>query len=231
MRTLALGCLAVLALLAAGCSGDDDPAPIPTESPPATIASPTPIAPASTAVPTATPMPPVITAPATMARCPVDDDALCRFALDLQDALNANDVNFLVDRLTAEERLCQGTYFLLEDDIGCESDTDMSDPVVSNFNFASDCCFTTPAAFADYFAEYLADAENDSLWRVYALVDAHPFSDGHEVILFRGAGDEAPVVMVGTQPGTDSYTTPGIVKGSRGTFGVSYPGAVLLPWP
>lgn len=183
--------------------------------------------------------PPIASTPASptpslsLAGCPVDDDALCQFAVDVQAALNAGDISLITDRLVTQERPCNVTFSLVEDDIGCESPDDTSDPVVEYFNYGSDCCFKTPEQFAEALREWL-DQTRDGQWRIESVMDDIFLNKDVTNLMFTytregTVGQDDPVITVRVQPADGQLSVRGITKGVRATRYVP-PEAEVLPW-
>jgi hypothetical protein len=222
---LALTIAAVIAM-ATACDDDgaqpDDPSPSPTQT----------VAPAPTRA-AYMPDPPASDEPATIGACPVDDPALCDFAVELQSALNAGDVGFIVDRLAPRERPCRDVIYASDDDVGCTTSEGTSEPVVFWLVTQGDCCSTGPARFRQSLEEFLVDASvEDGRWRVYGVMSEHPgsFRGDSTILLMKGTGENAALLNFGTVREGDRPLIRGAIHGTRASFFV-FPGSELARWP
>jgi hypothetical protein len=212
--------VAVIALTLVACDMDDDARDAPTATP-AAVESPTAVAERS---------PPAVDARRqTIAGCPVDDAALCQFALDLRDAVASANLAPIEARLIAEERPCAGTFTLADGDIGCDSEGDTSEPVVAYFHYGSDCCYVPPGQFAQLLLVALGQPVDDT-WRIWGILEGSQFWDGApSVLLIRGAPDDRQVIEFGATGSDDSIGIAGLIRGTVMSLYI-FPDAQLKAW-
>jgi hypothetical protein len=228
-RRIAALALISLALLAAGCSdGGNAPGstdtPTPVSATPAASLTPPPN-------PAPTELPPILTTPATIDGCPLGDVALCALAIDVQQALNVGDLATFFAATAPQVRPCSQTSALTDDNIGCASPDDTSDPVLALFNFGSDCCYTTAQGFESALTQWLADTDSAETWRLYGLVPrALLTADVPAIVLVQGSDDAAPLLYVLTVDAPSGYAVPGVIKGALNQLYLR-PDDELLPWP
>jgi hypothetical protein len=119
---------------------------------------------------------------------------------------------FIASRLAPEARPCQGTFAPIGEDIGCESEQDTSDPVVLLIGFSSDCCHFRPERFVEELSDWVNETSDGAAWRLYGVIpDAVLYDAATSIVLTRGTGPEAPVLMVAVTD--DSAAIPWIAKG------------------
>ena len=219
--------LFVAVVVVMGCRGNDHvekgaTTAVPSETP-ATVSV--------TRTPAATVIPTVPSSAATTEGCPIDDSAMCEFAAQLQDALNANRIAFITQRLMPEERPCRDlfTYYPGED-VGCANPEARSVPIVPLLRFGGDCCSTRVENFEPRLIQWINEQANAQPWRLYAVMPNAHFWKGGAILLVRGNGDGAPTIVVGTSRRQDTISVPGVVVGLRGQLFV-LPDEEFLPWP
>ncbi len=227
IRVLAVMASVLIAFTVVACSEDAD-APVVTPTVSAVASTPTTSPP--TPEPTPTPLATPIAEAATLDGCPVDDAKLCQFALDAQDALNAEVMEFFVSRLAARERPCRDTIHSGEDDVGCpSSDEGTSVPLVGVLFYQSDCCLVLPERFEERFGRWLVFESQEGEWRVYAIERGGSTWDGAAtVVLVRGTAPTAPLVTVGTTPDGE-LRVPGVIVGSLANIFL-FPDREFLLW-
>jgi len=182
-------------------------------------------------MPAATAFPAVPSSLATRAGCPIDDVALCEFAVALQDALNAAAVNFITQHLVSEARPCRNVIYAPDEDVGCATPEATSLPLVILLRFQGDCCSTRAERFEPQLVQWIDKRANGQRWRLYAVVPRAPLWDGGaEILVVRGEADDAPTIGVGTSRREQIISVPGVIIGSRAALFVG-PDEELLPWP
>jgi len=195
----------------------------PTSSPPQATATST-----GAGTPTRV-VPPANSPPQTTGGCPVDDAALCDLALELREAVASGDLTAIEARLIAVEHPCAGTFTRADENIGCDSADDTSEPVVEYFAYGTDCCYVVPGRFAHFLAVALGPPVDDT-WRIWGIIEGSPFWDGQpSVLLIRGVPDDRQVIEFGTTRTGDGIGIPGMIRGTVLSLYI-FPGATLKPW-
>jgi hypothetical protein len=219
IRVLVFLASVLLTVTGVACSEAD--APVATTTTPGTsTATTTSQTPETRETPHATP----IAEAATLDGCPVDDVALCQFALDAQNALNADEMEFFVSRLSPFISDCRGVS--LGPLPGCEGRTPgPSGPVVGVLGNSSDCCLVDPADFETQLRERLDRVTTDGAWRVYA-VDRR--TDHDRVVIVRGTSTLPAMLSIGLT--TDGELgIPTVTVGALGGLYV-FPDSEFLYW-
>jgi hypothetical protein len=167
--------------------------------------------------------------------CPViDEPVLCAFAIQLQTAMNSSTGAALLSSvLDGKSRPCQSTFAPAGEDIGCDSETDTSDPVVKFFPYYSDCCWLKVDRFLPLFEEWLASPDAGAgQWRAYGILEGSPFWErSPAVFLARGSARDAPVIEVSVTPNVQgTVTSTGLIHGNLDLVFV-FPEATLFTWP
>jgi hypothetical protein len=214
--------ITITTVIALGCNDSPDSgATAITSATPVTVPS---------SEPSATAFPGVPPSAAALSGCPLTDAAVCEFAIQLQDALNASDLAFLTQRLAPQVRPCRDTIHALEEDVGCETTEGMSAPVVTLLRFQGDCCATRPENFERQLSRWMSERDNGEPWRLYGVVaDAPLWDGGAEILLVQGSSEDAPTIGAGASKTAGEIHMPGAIIGSRNALYIS-PAEQLLPW-
>jgi hypothetical protein len=170
--------------------------------------------------------------------CPVDDPVLCRFALDLVEALNSRDSAWLEEHIGARALECGVN---MERYPGCPATPTpgATADVVALFNYGSDCCYLTVGEFHAEFAEVLRSGTfpgtgQPGNWSVDSIILSSPFWDGNPaIVVAEGDTDDdkfsSQVIEFGTTADQGELQIVGLIKGVQATR-YAFPQSTVLPW-